>query len=68
MDVAWDGYGPVRRETFTQDGCTARSVIRQADVAGRVTVRIPELGVKVRITEGFGDLRRTKTVCRDAQG
>ena len=68
VDVEWDGSGRVTRERFTQEGCRVRNAIRQADVTGRVTVRIPELGVKVRITEGFGDLRRTRSVCRDVEG
>jgi hypothetical protein len=65
VDLDWDRAGPVVRDRFPQGECTVRTAMRPADVTGRVTVRIPALGVKARLTEGVGDLRRTTTVCPD---
>ena len=42
-----------------------RVATRQADVEGKVTVRIPRLDVTAHIREGVGDLRRITSVCPD---
>ena len=65
VDVEWTAFGRVTRETHTEPetGCTVHNLIRSADVTGSVTVRIPALGVETTITEGFGDLRRTTSIC-----
>jgi hypothetical protein len=58
------GTCTIARESSTQDGWRVEAAIRQSDVGGRVTVRIPDLGVKAYLPD---DLRRTMSVCRDAQ-
>jgi hypothetical protein len=63
VDVDWDGSGAITRNRYTEGDCRVRTAIRAAEVSGRVTVRIPELGVRTRLTEGFGDLRRTTSIC-----
>jgi hypothetical protein len=61
------GTCSVVRDSATPDGCGVEAATRRADVDGRVTVRIPDLGVKAYLPEGVGDLWRTKSGCRDAQ-
>ena len=65
VDVAWDGFGRVAHDRFSSAGCRVRTAVRQAEVTGRVTVRIPALDVEAFLPEGFGDLRRTTSICRN---
>ena len=65
VDVEWDAFGPVSHDRFSSDGCRVTTAIRQAEVTGRVTVRIPALDIDAYLPEGFGDLRRTTSICRD---
>ena len=64
VDVEWDGVGPITRDRFSSDGCRVTAAVRQAEVTGHITVRIPALDIKAHLTEGVGDLRRTTTICR----
>ncbi len=68
VDVEWDGFGRVAHDRFSLDGCRVKTAIRQAEVSGRITVRIPALDVTAYLTEGVGDLRRTTSICKDARG
>ena len=45
------------RVRASEDGGTVQAAIRKADVEGRVTLRIPDLGVKAYLPDGVGDLR-----------
>jgi len=67
VHLDWNPAGPVVRERSTQGDCRVRTAMRQAEVSGRVTVRIPDLGVKAYLTEGVGDLRRITSVCPDEE-
>ena len=65
VDVDWHARGRVSHDRFTSDGCRVTTAIRQAEVTGRLTVRIPALDIAANLPEGVGDLRRTTSLCRD---
>ena len=65
VDVDWHAHGRVAHDRSTSEGCRLTTAIRQAEVTGRVTVRIPALDLEAYLPEGVGDVRRTTSLCRD---
>jgi len=65
VDVEWDAFGRVSHERSSSGQCEVTTAIRQADVTGRVTVRIPALDIEAYLSDGTGQVRRTTSLCRD---
>lgn len=65
VDVRWTGVGRTMRTVVAGPHfpCVSRTAIREAEISGSVHVSIPDLGIDTTVTEGFGDVRRTRSVC-----